>query len=1223
MSNPLRERLSSFATSRPVAVLMVTLAAVVFGAFSLARLPVTLMPELTYPTLTVRTEYPGAAPEEVENDVSRPIEEQLGVVGGLRRISSVSRAGLSDVILEFAWDADLSDATQDTLERLDQVLLPEQAEQPLILHYDPSLDPVMELSLAGLGDRFEGEAGLRRLRRIAELQVKRALEPIKGVAAVRVRGGLEEEIHVQLDEEKLRQTGISPSQVIERLRQENVNVAGGTIEEGRTEYMVRTLNEYQDLDQIADTIVARVEPAAGTSRASIAGSSMGSSASTGSAAMTSLSGAASSGARDVRIRDLGRVVRSQKDRQIVTETDGAESVQLDVYKEADANIVALAQRVKTAIGEIETPEERAEKKQAAAAKGRFGKGYPGPGGPGGPGGKKAGLAQRLFDEESVKLDVVADRSTFIKGSIEDVKDAAIYGGLLAVLVLFLFLANVRTTAIIAVAIPISLAVTFAPLNLFGVSLNIMSLGGLALGVGMLVDSSIVVLESIFRCHEEGDDVETAAVRGTSEVKGAVTASTLTTIAVFFPMVFVEGIAGQAFGDLGLAVVISLIASLAVAVFLIPMLASRKGVDLESLASGKQRVRLMHFGSWAPFIGDLRRLPVWAWITVVAPLYLVLRLILGLLLEVIGKIVLALVMLVTLVWTRVVLPVGRLLLVVLTPLLRRTSGGVERLQNGYPRFARAALAHSGLVVLATAAILGVTVYLFTGLGTELLPEVHQGEITFEVALPVGTPVERTAATLEPVAEAVRANVDHIKSLLVTYGFDAANTKRSDEGEHSARFKLLLDTSDPTVEEGVIADVRERLAQVPDAQARVTRPVLFSSKTPIEVEVHGDDLARLKTVADQVRDQMAAMPELADVESTLKSGAPEVQIVYDRRRLKRYGLNLRQVAELVRNQVQGYEATRFNRTDRRIPIVVRLEEKDRETVRDVEDLVINPGAARPIPLSSVARVELGEGPSEVRRIDGQRVAVVGANLGSASLGAAVQAIDRRLSSRIDWPDDMTFFITGQNEEWQRSRGSLWLAMGLAIFLVYVIMAAQFENLIHPLVILFTIPLAFFGTAVAIDWLHISLSVVVFLGMIMLAGIVVNNAIVLVDYINVLRRRGVPVDEAIVTAGQVRLRPILMTTATTVLGLLPMAMGPLLGQSDGAEIRTPMAIAVIGGLVTSTLLTLVVIPVMYRLFDRLQSRLFGVSEVDAAAVHTDAESAPGLGSMAAPMPEGEPQA
>ncbi len=1148
---------SSFVTRRPVAVLMVFLAAVVFGVFSCARLPVTLMPELTYPTLTVRTEYPGAAPEEVENDVSRPVEEQLGVIGGLRRISSISRAGLSDVVLEFAWDADLADATQDTLERLDLVLLPDGAEQPLILHYDPSLDPVMELSLAAPDSTaFDGEQGLRRLRRIAELQVKRALEPIKGVAAVRVRGGLEEEIHVLLGEEKLARTGLSPSRVIERLRQENVNVAGGTIEEGRTEYMVRTLNEYQDLDQIADTIVATVD------------------------------------GRDVRVRDLGRVVRSQKDREIVTHTDGAESVQIDVYKEADANIVDLASRVNTAVGEVVTEAERAER--LAATEGEA-EGAPGEGGPGG-GEEAGGLAQRLHDEEGVRLEVIADRSTFIEGSITEVKNAALFGGLLAVVVLFLFLRNLRTTSIIAVAIPISLAVTFAPLHLLGVSLNIMSLGGLALGIGMLVDSSIVVLESIFRCREEGDDVMTAAVRGTAEVRGAVIASTLTSIAVFFPMVFVEGIAGQAFGDLGLAVVISLLASLAVAVFFIPMLASRRGVDLERLAAaGDGGSGWRAFGSWTAFRRDLAALPRWAKLTLIVPVYLVVRLVLGFVVELLGKIVLALVTLLAALWVRIVGPSGRGLRRLVDPALRAADRGVTGLQNVYPRWALGALRHTGLVVLGTAAILGATVWIFLGLGTELLPEVHQGEVTFEVSLPVGTPVEETQSILDAVEEAVLAEVEHIDSLLVTYGFDASNTTRSDEGEHSARFKLLLDSSDPRTERQVVEDVRARLARVPDATARVTRPVLFSSKTPIEVEVHGDDLVRLRATAERVRAEMDALPQLADVESSLKRGAPEVQIVYDRTRLKRFGLDLRQTAEMVRNQVQGFEATRFNRQDRRIPVVVRLEAADRQSVRDVEDLAVNPGTGRPIPLGAVARVELGEGPSEVRRIDGQRVAVVGANLAtypggeSASLGGAVQAIDLRLAEAIEWPSDMSYFITGQNEEWERSRGSLWMALALSIFLVYVIMAAQFENLIHPLVILFTIPLAFFGTALALAWLGISLSVVVFLGMIMLAGIVVNNAIVLVHSVNVLRRRGMAVEQAIVTAGQVRLRPIVLTTATTVLGLLPMA----LGLGDGAEIRTPMAVAVIGGLVTSTILTLIVIPVIYRLFDRLQARLLGTGE------------------------------
>ncbi|MFP3941253.1 MAG: efflux RND transporter permease subunit, partial [Thermoanaerobaculia bacterium] len=840
------------------------------------------------------------------------------------------------------------------------------------------------------------------------------------------------------------------------------------------------------------------------------------------------------------------------------------SVQVDVYKEADANIVALAGRVTAAIDTT--------------------------------------IAQRLYEEEGVRLRVVADRSTFIEGSIDEVKQAAVLGGLLAVLVLFAFLANVRSTVIVGLAIPISLAVTFAPLHLLGVSLNIMSLGGLALGIGMLVDSSIVVLESIFRCREEGDGTRAAAVRGTAEVRGAVAASTLTSIAVFFPMVFVEGVAGQAFGDLGLAVVVSLLVSLVVAVAFVPMAASLRGVDRsDDGTTGGASGRRLRSASLAAFLRDLRRAPWWSW--PVALPYLLVRLVLGLVLELVVGAVLLVARAVVLLWSRALSPLLGAVARGIAPAVDRWVG---RLRESYGRLARRSLARPLPVVAITLAIFGVTAWLFLRLDTELLPEIHQGEVTFELALPVGTPVEETAALLSPVEAAIRSQVDDVEALLVTFGFDAANTRRSDEGEHSARFRVLLASSDPLVEERVVRQIRRQLAAVPDLERRLTRPVLFSTRTPIEVEVHGDDLARLKTMGERVRDEMAALPQLADVETSLRSGAPEVQIVYDRERLQRYGLNLRQVAELVRNQVQGFEATRFNRRDRRIPIVVRLEEDDRRTVRDVAGLLVNPGGERPIPLDAVARVSLGEGPSEIRRIDGQRVAVVGANLSEdagASLGSAVAAIEERLAAAVDWPQDMTFAITGQNEEWERSRGSLVLALALSVFLVYVIMAAQFENLIHPLVILFTIPLAFFGTALLLGALGVSLSVVVFLGMIMLAGIVVNNAIVLVDYINVLRRRGLAPAEAIVTAGQVRLRPILMTTATTVLGLTPMAVGPLFGASDGAEIRTPMALAVIGGLLTSTALTLVVIPVVYSLFDRLQVRLAGRRDWEEAFAGAEA--------------------
>jgi len=1127
----------SFLVDRPVAILMVFLATVVFGFFSFLRLPVSLMPELSYPTLTVRTEYPGAAPEEVENDISRPIEEALGVVGGLRRISSISRAGVSDVVMEFSWGVEMTEAIQDTLEKLDLVFLPDEAERPLILRFDPTLDPVLELSLAGDGVQFEGEEGLRRLRRLAELQVKRALEPVKGVAAVRVRGGLEEEIHVLLDADRLRHTGLSTDDVIARLAEENINVAGGTLREGRTEYMVRTLNEYANLGQIGDTIVAFRD------------------------------------GRQIRIRDLGEVRWANAERQITTRTDGRESVQIEVFKEADANIVALAARVKERVGEVdpaapEAPEPSVDRRG---------------GGRDGPGGGRPSLAEELWRSEGVLLTLVADRSVFIKDSIDEVRNAAVIGGLLAVIVLFLFLRNVRSTTIIAISIPISILVTFAPLNLFGVSLNIMSLGGLALGIGMLVDSSIVVLESIFRCREEGDDTATAAVRGVAEVRMAVLASTLTSIAVFAPMVFVEGVAGQAFGDLGLAVVISLLAALVVALVFIPMLASRKGLRLDG-AVGSLTV-LVPLRSFRRFKLDLAQLDTW-W-KKPAVIYLLIRALLGTVFEILGSLLLIVLMVLAVLYRWVLVPVfGWIVRGLLAVTAYTTQPFLEFLSRVYARSIRWALRRPGTVAVIALVTLAATVVIAMSLDSELLPEVHQGEFTVEVSMPVGTPLEQTVEILTPVERAIMTEREYIEALIVTFGFDPATSQRSDEGEHSARFKLILESSDPAVEAAVLVRIRSRLDEIPDLEARMVRPVLFSFRTPIEVEIHGDNLLELRRMSERVAAVMTSIPALADVETSLRVGAPEVQIEYDREQLARYGLNIEGVAAGVRDAVKGAEASLYNLGDRRIPIVVRYREADRREVTQVADFLVNPGGERPISLGAVADVILAEGPSEVRRIDGRRVAVLSANLGVGSLGGAVASLETALEREIEWPADMTFFITGQNQEWQRSRSSLLLALSLSIFLVYVIMAAQFESLLQPLIIMLTIPLAFFGTFVALKLLGISLSVVVFLGMIMLAGIVVNNAIVLVDYINRLKRRGLDRVEAVVTAGSVRLRPILMTTATTVLGLLPMA----LGLGDGAEIRTPMAIAVISGLIASTALTLLIIPSLYAVVDGLRERVLG---------------------------------
>lgn len=1130
---------------------MVFIAAVVFGFFSFQRLPVALMPELNYPTLTVRTEYPGAAPEEVENEISRPVEEALGVINGLNRISSISRAGISDVVLEFLWGTDMSEASQDTLEKLDLVFLPNEAERPLLLHFDPALDPVMELSLSGSGQRYQGESGLRRLRRIAELQLKRELEPIPGVAAVRVRGGLEEEIHVRVDEQALRRTGISVQTVIDRLRQENINVAGGTVNEGDTEYMVRTLNEFANLSQIAETIVKRTAHG------------------------------------DVKIKDVAEVARSHKEREIVTRTNGEESVQIDIYKEAEANMVTVAKAVIGRVGQMDSSQSGSSWGSQWQGNRRN---------------PEEKLAARLYREEGAKLKVVADRSIFIQSSINEVRNAAIIGGGLAVAVLFLFLKSPIATAIAGLSIPMSLLMTFAPLNIFGVTLNIMSLGGLALGIGMLVDSSIVVLESIFRCWSEGDGRREAAIRGVREVRGAVIASTLTSIAVFLPMVFVEGIAGQAFSDLGTAVVISLLASLAVALFFIPMLASRRRPEFQT-----ETMASFHWSRWASWQHFQNNLALWRRDRRKYGVpYLWLRLLFAVVLETCGKVFLSVFWLFLALFAKGLLPAFKRALRWLSAF---PAAWTERflvwIHRVYPLVLGWSLRHPATMLFLTLVSVAATMLVGRTLGSELLPEVRQGEFTVEVNLPVGTPLEETRRIMGQVEEKILADREDIQALLTTYGYDATNMKRSDEGEHSSRFKILAQSKNGSgalaarrsvaaTEERILERIRGYLSDQPDITERVVRPVLFSFHKPIVVEIQGDDLPTLRQLAQEAETLLQSHRELADVETTLRQGAPEIQIAYDRQRLSHYGLNLGQVAEQVKTLVKGFEATRYNLKDRRIPIIVQLEEADRRFMRQIENLAVaqraaegspNAAVAPRIPLNAVASLRIGEGPSEIRRVDGKRVALIQANLGQASLGEAVDKIEETLSKEIRWPAETSFAFSGQNKEWERSRASLYLALALSIFLVYVIMASQFESLTQPLIIMGTVPLAFFGSVIGLKLLGIHLSVVVFLGWILLIGIVVNNAIVLIDYTNILRRRGLALKEAVITAGKVRLRPILMTTATTIFGLFPMA----LGLGDGAEIRTPMAIAVIFGLASSTALTLLVIPTIYLWTDRLQSALF----------------------------------
>ncbi len=995
------------------------------------------------------------------------------------------------------------------------------------------------------------------------------MESVDGVAAVKVKGGLEEEIRVELDERKITLMGLNIENIRQRLAQENVNLAGGNLKEGQSEYVVRTLNEFKNVKEIGDIAVGFQN------------------------------------GRQIRLKDIAHVYRTNKERQMITRLNGRESVELEVYREGDANIVEVARRVRAKV--FGTPQQQAfvqKLKAQSQFKGKGkGKGNAAPSPMTRQARRKAFMMQMKMRSmtdfinyklpKGMHLTLLTDQSVFINNSLSEVRKTAVYGGILAIIVLFLFLNNARTTLIVGLSIPISIIATFAPMRLFGISLNIMSLGGLALGIGMLVDNSIVVTESIFRCREEGDDLLTAVVRGTHEVGSAVTASTLTTIAVFFPMVFVQGVAGQIFGDLSLAVVFSLLASLAVALFFIPMLASRE-FKMPALPGREDTVAnfLREFRSWVQLKENLSGLKTtffnaarwkrWAFIPVwlVWLLYAFFNFLIFFVLNLSSKLFTLLLLLVGALLSGLLWVYRHSLQPAVNFLMRYFHVGLEWLYEGYPKVINWALENRMQVIsLAVLPFLFTVFVIFPRLGSELIPEVHRGVFNVDITLPVGTPVETTVQTVKPI-EAFIEREPGVAKVATVAGVDLTKISDSESGEHTAKITVTLKPSRNPVEleEKTIAAIRRRMDNFSGMEYNISRPVLFSFKTPIEVEIKGYNLSELTSVSREAVRQLSRIPGLHDVKSNLQSGNPEVQITYDRKKLSFLGLNVLDVANIVRNKVRGDVATQFKDEDRRLDVLVKVRDKDKESLQRLRMLNVNPKPGIAIPLQSVANIQVKEGPSEIRRIDQQRSAVIMANISGRDL-SSVSADVFNTMQNIELPADFSFEITGQNKEMQVSLGSLKMALLLAIFMVYIVMASQFESFLHPFVILFTVPFALIGVAVVLWIAGIPLNVMVFLGVIMLAGIVVNNAIVLVDYINQLRRNGMAKLEAIKLAGRVRLRPILMTTATTVLGLLPMA----LGLGDGAEIRTPMAITVIAGLISSTVLTLVVIPTFYAIFEK----------------------------------------
>ncbi len=1071
---------------------MTAVAICLLGVVSYRELPVNLMPEIAYPSLTVRTEFPGSAPEEVEKLVTEPIEQQLGVLGNLVSIRSVSRAGFSDVQLEFRWGTRMEHRVSEIREKLDQLGFPEDVERPLILRYDPSLDPIMTLGVSGLKDQA-------LLRRVAADTIQRRVEPLKGVAAAEVEGGLVEEVVVELVESKLAARNLTISQISQRVAAENLNMAGGRVRDGETESVLRTLNEFSSLADIEQTVVRRDNNAT------------------------------------IRIRDLGQVIRSYRRPEVITRVGGERGVQLAIYKEATANIVAVADQVRQA---LDGPE---------------------------------GLNTKLGGV--VRIEVLSDNSRFIRLATEEVRQAALIGGLLAMLVLYCFLGSLPNTLIISLAIPLSVIATFIPMRLVGVSLNVMSLGGLALGIGMLVDNSIVVLESIHRAREEGLEYVFAALVGTRRVASAVTASTLTTVAVFFPIAFVEGIAGQIFRDQALTVVCSLVASLIVALAFIPMLAALRLPPPDERYSLKSS--WTRWASWNKVRQDVPHNKRWyRW---PLALYHVIRFLLAAALELVGKILALVAVIIFYVGLLLLWLIRSSVLLILWAPQRLVHWLMEKSETHYPRWLGAALSRPGLVLVLLAAIIATCYLLGDKLGSELIPEVRQGELLVHLDLPVGTPLDKTNRVIGNLEQQIR-KLSSVATLDTRVGIEKKASSDPGAGEHTARLRLRLKPELPrNAEDQLIAAIRAIVANDPGvASIRFARPTLLSLRYPVAVEIRGDDTGDLARISRDVAGVMQAHPGLTDIRLTQKQGNPELHIRYDRERLTLFGLDIRQVAETVRNKVHGDQATRVRWGGEKIDLRVKVRPEDVSTRKALARLRVDAGGeAVAKRLGEVAHLERRSGPSEVRHIGHQRASVIEARVGGIDLGSTATALEKKLAA-LEYPEGVTFAIAGQNREMQASSGSLYFALALALFLVYVVMASQFESLGQPLVIMLTVPLAAVGVVLALWALTIPVSVIVLIGGIVLAGIVVNNAIVLVDAINQEMAQTPELRTAVLTGAKTRLRPVLMTTLTTVLGLVPLT--GVFGQTTGAELRMPLAITIIAGLLSATLLTLVVIPVFY---------------------------------------------
>ena len=1092
-------------TRRPVAVAMLVLAVVLLGGISYARLPIDLLPEVSFPRLVVYTSYPNVAPAEIERLVTERIEQQAAAVPGVEKVTSVSQEGVSLVTLRFSWGTNMDFATLNVRERLDNIReeLPETAERPTILRVDPQAEPILTISLTGGGNLLAN-------KEIAEDVFRRRLEQLDGVAQASVTGGLDREIQVDVFPDLLEANGITLAEVSNALGQANYSARGGTILRGRYRYPLRTLGEFQTVEEINNVVVGRQE--LGGRRAPPAGAGAGETEEE------------NAGFRLVRLRDVARVVDGYAEREEIARYNGSESVGILVFKESGANTVAVSEDVQETLA----------------------------------------LLKEQYPEFTAEI--ASNQATFIDESISNVVQALILGGLLAFIVLFFFLRDPRYPVAIALAIPISVIGTFALMDAFGVSLNIMSLGGLALGVGMLVDNSIIVLENIFRHRQAGMGALEAAARGAEEVQGAITASTLTTISVFGPIIYVQGVAGELFGALSLAVAFSLLASLAVAVTLLPAMAGhfKGGKRKTSAEEGAHEAARPRATTTRARIGSAI-----AWIVTLP--FRAVRGAASLARQLVAY------------WGDIA---GKVLSTVFLPFFRVFDRVFGVFAAWYHGVLSAALDRRAVVLGISGLTLAGIAVIALALDRDLLPDVDQGAFDVRVELAEGTRLETTADAVESLESGLQEDPD-VAAVFSHIGRDVQ--AKGDEGQasglHTAHLQVRLDDRART---GVVVGRLQGLTggfppgslSFETGQATALGQILGGGEADIAVRVRGEDLERTYPFAEEVERRLSTVPEIRNVRIGTERGQPQFQISIDADAAAEYGVETRDVAETIQSAMLGDRATEFVDFDRKIAVMVRLPDFLRHDAATLDMLLVNG-----VPLRELVTVEQTLGPAEIKREDQGRVVTVYADVASGGLAAAIASVEGALQE-LPVPYDTRVEVGGENEEMRRSFRDLAFAFGLAILLVYMILAAQFESFVHPFTILMAVPLALVGAILALALTGQGLNTMSLIGVVILVGIVVNDAIVKVDFINQGRARGLALREAILEAGEVRLRPIVMTTVTTVLGLLPMALG--IGR--GADLRAPMAISVIGGLIVATALTLIVVPVVYAIVEDVRTAFGG---------------------------------